>query len=207
MSQATVERGSSTNFEGVNRYRWSSADEANRFPVENPATGALVAIVQGGGAAEVNGAVEAAHRAFESDWRRRPRAERARRLLKCAEVLEAHADEPAQLVSRENGKPIADGRTIDIAILIGEFRYYGARLDMLPDELSNRSNVYVKVVRETLGVVAGIIPSNWPPIHTAGKIAPAIAMGNTVVLKPSEQAPLTIRSSPRFPPRSPSSPS
>ena len=61
MSQATIERGGTTNFEGLTSYRWSSADEADRFRVENPATGALITIVQGGGAAEVNGAVEAVH--------------------------------------------------------------------------------------------------------------------------------------------------
>jgi acyl-CoA reductase-like NAD-dependent aldehyde dehydrogenase len=191
MSQATLEAGSTEMFEAVTNYRWSSSEEDERFSVEDPATGAVITIVQGGGAAQVNCAVEAAQHAFEQDWRRRPRAERARLLLQCADVLESHADELAELVSRENGKPIIDARNIDIAILIGEFRFFGDVVDKLPDELYDRGNVYVKVVREPLGVVGGIIPFNWPPIHTGGKIAAPLAMGNTVVLKPSEQAPLT----------------
>jgi acyl-CoA reductase-like NAD-dependent aldehyde dehydrogenase len=192
MATRAIEVSTPTTFsDGVTNYRWSSADEQDRFPVENPATGAVITVVQGGGAAEVDAAVEAAHHAFEQDWRWRPRAERARMLLDCADVLESHADQMAELVSRENGKPIFDARNIDVAILIGEFRFYGSVLDKLPDELYDRGNVYVKVVREPLGVVGGIIPFNWPPIHTGGKIAPAVAMGNTVVLKPSEQAPLT----------------
>jgi acyl-CoA reductase-like NAD-dependent aldehyde dehydrogenase len=178
-------------FDGLTKYRWSSANERDRFPVENPSTGAVITIVQGGGAAEVNAAVEAAHRAFEQDWRWRPRAERSRFLLQCADVLESHADEMAELVSRENGKPTIDARQLDIAILIAEFRYFAGVLDKLPEELYDQGNFYIKVVHEPLGVIGGIIPFNWPPIHTGGKIVPAIAMGNTVVLKPSEQAPLT----------------
>lgn len=191
MSGSRTEGSVSTTSGEVTRYRWSSDSEQDRLPVEDPATGAVITVVQGGGAGEVNAAVEAAHRAFEEDWRWRPSAERARLLLECADVLESHADEMAELVSRENGKPIIDARQIDINILIGEFRFFGSLVDKLPDDLYDRGNVYVKVVHEPLGVVGGIIPFNWPPIHTAGKIAPAIAMGNTVVLKPSEQAPLT----------------
>jgi len=183
MSTSTIEVNSTTtSSDGVTSYRWSSANEQDRFPVEDPATGAVITIVQGGGAAEVNAAVEAAHNAFEQDWCWRSREERGRFLLRCADVLESHADEMAELVSRENGKPIIDARQLDVAILIAEFRFFAGVLDKLPDELYDQGNFYVKVVREPLGVVAGIIPFNWPPIHTGGKIAPAIAMGNTVVL-------------------------
>jgi acyl-CoA reductase-like NAD-dependent aldehyde dehydrogenase len=176
----------------VTTYRWSSANPDDRFAVEDPATGAVITIVQGGGAAEVDAAVHAAHRAFEQDWRWRPLAERSRLLLEGAAVLEAHADELAELVSRENGKPIVDGRNIDISLLIGDMRFAASLVDKLPDELYDQGNLYVKVVHEPLGVVGAIIPFNWPPIHTGGKISPALAMGNTVVLKPSEQAPLTL---------------
>src|SRR5690348_10524358 len=135
MSAITITAAPAASFGEVTNYRWSSANEQDRFPVEDPATGNVITIVQGGGADEVNGAVVAAQRAFEEDWRRRPRAERARILLQCADVLESHADEMAELVSRENGKPIVDARNIDITILIGEFRFYGDVLDKLPDEL------------------------------------------------------------------------
>src|SRR4029077_8779149 len=102
----------------VTRYRWSSNSEDDSFPVEDPATGRVITIVQGGGAAEVNAAVDVAHPAFEKDWRWRSSAERGRTLLQCADLLESHADELAELVSRENGKPISDARQIDISILV-----------------------------------------------------------------------------------------
>jgi acyl-CoA reductase-like NAD-dependent aldehyde dehydrogenase len=106
----------------LTRYRWSSDDDADRFPVENPATGKVITIVQGGGAAQMNAAVESAHQAFVRDWRWRDRAERAGLLLSCAAILEAHAAELADLLSLENGKPVADARENDIRFLIGVFR-------------------------------------------------------------------------------------
>lgn len=110
----------------VSSYRWSSQDEADRFPVEDPATGEVITLVQGGGTAEVNAAVEAAHRAFQADWRWRTPAERAALLLKAADVLAEHADELALLESRENGKPVADARSNDINFLIGVFCFSAA---------------------------------------------------------------------------------
>lgn len=172
--------------------RWSSADPQDRFPVENPATGEVIAEVQGGGAAEVDAAVQAAHRAFTGGWRETDAAERAALLLRCADVLEAHADELAELESRENGKPVADARAFDVAFLVAVFRFYGGFLDTLPGEFYDKGAVYASVLLEPLGVVGCIVPFNWPPIHTGGKIAPALAVGNTVVIKPSEQAPLTV---------------
>jgi Aldehyde dehydrogenase family len=103
-------------------YRWSSDRSEDRFTVENPATGDTIAVVQGGGAPEVDAAVQAAHRAFQDNWRWRSPAERAGLLLRGADVLEAHADELAELVSRENGKPVADARLHDIGFLIDIFR-------------------------------------------------------------------------------------
>lgn len=172
-------------------FRWSSNSADDRFPVENPATGEVITVVQGGGAAETDAAVRAAHRAFERDWRWRTPQERAAFLLRGADVLEAHADELAELDSRENGKPVADARLFDVNFLIGVFRFFGGLVDKLPSEFYDKGDIYTSVVLEPLGVVGGIIPFNWPPIHTGGKIAPALAVGNTVVLKPGEQAPLT----------------
>src|SRR5579863_718381 len=104
-------------------YRWSSSDEADRVPVEDPATGKVIAVVQGGGPDQLDAAVEAAHRAFETDWRWRTWAERAALLLRGADVLEEHADELALLESRENGKPVQDARQNDISFLIAIFRF------------------------------------------------------------------------------------
>ena len=103
-------------------YRWSSDRSEDRLTVENPATGDTIAVVQGGGVPEVDAAVQAAHRAFQDNWRWRSPAERAGLVLRGADVLEAHADELAELVSRENGKPVADARLHDIGFLIDIFR-------------------------------------------------------------------------------------
>ncbi len=172
--------------------RWSSTRTEDRFTVEDPATGQVVATVQGGGVPEVDGAVKAAHEAFVKDWRWRAPAERAALLLRGADLLATHADELAELVSRENGKPVADARLHDVGFLIGVFRFFGSLVDKMPGEFYDSGAIYASTVREPLGVVGGIIPFNWPPIHTGGKIAPALAVGNTVVLKPGEQAPLTV---------------
>jgi acyl-CoA reductase-like NAD-dependent aldehyde dehydrogenase len=173
-------------------YRWSSDRPEDRFPVENPATGQVITVVQGGGAPETDAAVQAAHRAFQDDWRWRTPAERAALLLRGADVLEAHADELAELVCRENGKPVADARLHDIGFLVGIFRFFGSLADKLPSDFYDTGSVYASTVLEPVGVVGEIVPFNWPPIHAGGKIAPALAVGDTVVLKPSEQAPLTV---------------
>jgi acyl-CoA reductase-like NAD-dependent aldehyde dehydrogenase len=176
----------------LSNFRWSSNDPADRFAVEDPATGEVITVVQGGGAAEVNAAVEAAHRAFEHGWRWRTPAERAAFLLRGADVLEAHADELALLESSENGKPLQDARDNDINFLIFIFRFFGSLVDKLPTEFYDKGAVYTSTYQEPVGVVGEIIPFNWPPIHAGGKMAPALAAGNTVVLKPSEQDPLTV---------------
>lgn len=178
-------------FQSTTITRWSSADAADSFAVEDPATGAVITTVQGGGAAEVDTAVCAADAAFRS-WRRRSLRERGAMLLACADHLDKHLDELAALESLENGKPISQARLLDLPFLVGAFRYFGSLVDKLPSEFHDQGAVYASVVLEPLGVVGGIIPFNWPPIHTGAKVAPALAMGNTVVLKPGEQAPLTI---------------
>ena len=172
-------------------FRWSSQHEDDRFPVENPATGQVITVVQGGGAAEIDGAVRAADNAFKEDWRMRTAQDRSRLLLAGADVLQAHGDELAALESLENGKPVVDA-WLDVAFLIGVLRFFGGLVDKLPGEFYDQGAIHTAVVQEPFGVVGGIIPFNWPPIHTGGKVAPALAAGNTVVLKPSEQAPLTI---------------
>jgi acyl-CoA reductase-like NAD-dependent aldehyde dehydrogenase len=171
--------------------RWSSQDEGDRFTVENPANGDVIAVVQGGGAAEVDGAVRAAHQAFQT-WRWLTPQERAPIIMRCGDVLEEHADELAELLSLENGKPIADARTNDVGFLIQVFRFFGSLVDKLPSEFYDKGAIYTSVMLEPFGVVGSIIPFNWPPIHTGGKVAPALAVGNTMVVKPGEQAPLTI---------------
>ncbi|OQU98737.1 hypothetical protein CLAIMM_04474 isoform 1 [Cladophialophora immunda] len=176
----------------VVRSRWSSDRSEDLFEVFNPATGKVLRVVQGASPAEAHQAVEAAHRAFQTDWRLRSPQQRAAILLEAADALEAHADELATCLSQENGKPFRDARPADVNFLVQVFRYFGGLIDKLPSEFYDQGSIYASVVREPFGVVLGIIPFNWPPIHTGGKLAPALAAGNTVVLKPGEQAPLTV---------------
>jgi acyl-CoA reductase-like NAD-dependent aldehyde dehydrogenase len=170
---------------------WSSSDPKHHFPVKNPATGETLTILQAGNAVTASEAAEAAHRAYQSDWRWRTPGERGALLLKCADELEAHREELAELVCLENGKPKQDALLFDVPFLSEIFRFFGSLVDKLPTEFYDKGSTYCTVIREPLGVCAAIIPFNWPPIHTGGKLAPALAAGNTVVLKPGDQAPLT----------------
>lgn len=181
-----------SNLPALSSYRWSCDDQTQRIPVENPATGKILTTVQAGNARTANEAVEAAHKAYETDWRRRPPSERSGYLLRCADELEKHKDELAELVCLENGKPKSDALVFDIAFLVNSFRFFGSVADKLPTQFYDQGSVYSAVVYEPFGVCAGILPFNWPPVHTGGKLAPCLAAGNTMVLKPGDQAPLTV---------------
>ena len=176
----------------VLRSRWSSDSPEDLFVVENPATGEIITRVQGAGEREVDQAVRSAHRAYEEDWRWRPPRDRGKYLFEAAGLLRHHADELAHLETLENGKPFTQSRAFDIEAMITSFEYFAGLADKPHGEFTDIGWAYDHILLEPYGVVAGIIPFNWPPIHTAGKTAPALAAGNTVVLKPGEQAPLTV---------------
>jgi len=172
--------------------QWSSKDPADLFDVDNPATGDVIAHVQGSGVGQVHAAVSAAHAAFLGHWRDLPARERSALLLEAGKHLEAHSQELAKLVSLENGKPMRDALQFDVASLTASFAYFGALAGKIAGSYIDLGFVTSATVREPFGVVAGIIPFNWPPIHTGAKVAPALAAGNTIVVKPGDQAPLTI---------------
>jgi len=173
------------------RTRWSSASTDDQFVVHNPATGQPVTVVQGAGPDEVDQAVRAAHAAHLS-WRQRPARERGHYLRQIADILRAHADEIAELESLEMGKPITQARQFDVEAAIAIFDYFGSVVEVLPNQARDYGPVLDVTTLEPYGVIAGIVPFNWPPIHTAGKIAPALAVGNAVVLKPPEQTPSVV---------------
>jgi acyl-CoA reductase-like NAD-dependent aldehyde dehydrogenase len=171
---------------------WSSGRAEDRFDVHDPATGEVVATVEGGGAAEVDAAVRRACRAYDDVWRHVPARERGKLLFACARVVRDHADELAALETLEMGKPYSQARPFDVEFCISSFEFYGGLADKVPGHAFDLGPIAGHTVHEPYGVVGGIIPFNWPPIHTAAKSAPALAAGNTVVLKPPEQDPLTI---------------
>lgn len=173
------------------RFPLSSDDPANRFDVHNPATGDVITTVQGGGVAEVQKAAETSNEAFHKIWKWKSPQERAKLLHEAADCLSDHFDELCKLLTRENGKTLSQAREGDIPFLISIFHYYASLIDKLPAELYDQGSLYASIFREPYGVVVGIIPFNWPPIHVGGKSAAALAAGNTMILKPGEQAPLT----------------
>jgi acyl-CoA reductase-like NAD-dependent aldehyde dehydrogenase len=174
------------------RTRWSSGKEADYFTVTNPATGAVNRVVAGCSVTELNAAVAAAKKAFYDDWRHRSALERSQYLNRAADAVSKHADELAEILCSENGKPVQDARLFDVEFLINIFRYFASLIVFEKGELIQQGSINATVIREPYGVVGAILPFNWPPIHTGGKIAPALAAGNTVVLKPGDQTPLTV---------------
>lgn len=171
---------------------WSSGRSEDAFAVENPATGAVIATVSGGGAAEVDAAVRRARTAYEQVWRGTTARQRGALLLECARVIRAHADELALLETLEMGKPFAQARQFDLRFCADSFEFYGGLADKVPGDAFDLGPISAHTIHEPYGLVAGIVPFNWPPIHTAAKSAPALAAGNVVLLKPPEQDPLTI---------------
>jgi gamma-glutamyl-gamma-aminobutyraldehyde dehydrogenase len=163
------------------------------FPVVSPRDGRVIAEVADGGAAEVDAAVAAARRAFDTGpWPRLAPAERGRALLRLADLLEERREELALTVSLEMGKPISDAYGIELRAVITTFRWYGQLADKLTDESPHTApGALALVTREPAGVVGAVVPWNFPLTLAGWKIAPALAAGCTVVLKPSENSPLS----------------
>ncbi|MFM0731787.1 aldehyde dehydrogenase family protein [Paraburkholderia sediminicola] len=156
-------------------------DDGARFAVVNPADESLLAQVAQGGAADVNAAVAAARRALTS-WSATPGHERSRLLYAIARHIQKHARFLAVLESLDNGKPIRESRDIDVPLVARHFYHHAGWAELVGDEFPDH---------QAVGVCGQIIPWNFPLLMLAWKIAPALAAGNTVVLKPAEFTPLT----------------
>lgn len=171
----------------------SSAASGATFDNIGPGDGRLLGRVAAGGAEEIDRAVRAARAAFDDGrWRdQRPRA-RKKVLGRLADLLEAHADELALLECLDTGKPIGDARSVDIPLSIESVRYYAEALDKIYGEVAPRVPGRLSIaVYAPLGVVGAIVPWNFPLHMALWKVAPALAMGNSVILKPAEQSPMT----------------
>ena len=173
---------------------WRAARTGRTFPDVNPAdTSDVVGHLQASGAEDVDEAVEAAARAFPG-WAKTPAPVRGKYLLKAAQALEARLEEVADLLAREEGKTIAEarGETTRAVRILEYFGGEGARHSgqTVPSE---RERIFMYTVRQPLGVAALVTPWNFPVAIPAWKTAPALVCGNTVVLKPASQAPLTSR--------------
>lgn len=173
--------------------QWIDAVDANQFPVINPATEELISMVAEARAEDVDMAVRAAHRALhEGPWGRMSGAERGRILYKLADLIETQSEDLVILESLNAGKPLAATRRQDIAAAIDTLRYYAGWADKLAGEVvPSRGDALTYVERVPVGVIGAIVPWNFPLMNAVWKIAPALACGNTVVLKPAELTPLS----------------
>jgi aldehyde dehydrogenase (NAD+) len=157
------------------------------FKSLNPATEQVIAIIAEGDEVDVDRAVAAARRAFEGPWRAMRAAERGHILLKWADLLRKHGDEIAELESLDAGKPIAAVLRQDLPAAIDTLTYYAGWADKISgDVVSTRDDALTYTVREPVGVVAAIVPWNFPLMIGMWKLAPALACGCTVVMKPAE---------------------
>src|SRR3984957_959988 len=172
-----------------------SAESGKTFAVYNPATGGVIANVPEGDKADVDLAVAAARRAFDDgSWAKVSPSERGRILWRIADLIERDLEELAELESIDNGKPYAVARVADLPLAVDIFRYMGGWATKITGStlpLSLPGEYLSYTVREPVGVVAQIIPWNFPLLMAAWKIAPALAAGCTIVLKAAEQTPLT----------------
>ena len=176
--------------------KWVEAASGKTFDTYNPATGEVLAKVAEGDREDIERAVKAARKAFdEGPWPDMLPAERARLLWKIADLIDAHHEELAELETLDNGKPLLFSRIVDVPTCAGHFRYMAGcatRIEGTTIPISMPGGKYFAyTVREPVGVVGQIIPWNFPLIMAALKMAPALAAGCTVVLKPAEQTPLT----------------
>ena len=173
--------------------RWTPGTGGGDQEIVNPATGKVIAHVPKGSEEDVNRAVAAARKAFDGGWSDTTPRDRSERLLKLAEAVEAHGDELAKLESENVGKPLAPTRSEEIPPIADCFRFFaGAARTLEGRAVGEYMQGYTSMLRrEPLGVVGSIAPWNYPLMMAAWKIAPALAAGNTVVLKPSEWTPLT----------------
>ena len=174
--------------------RFVAAASGKTFETYDPATGEVLAHVAEGDREDVERAVAAARRAFESGpWPAMTASERGRLLWKLADLLEAHTDEFAQLESLDNGKPVSVAGVADVPLAVDCLRYmagWATKLEGATIPISVPGHV-AWTLREPVGVVAQIIPWNFPLLMAAWKLGPALASGCTVVLKPAEQTPLS----------------
>ena len=171
---------------------WRDAAGGRTLEVVNPATEEVIATVASAEQADVDAAVAAARAAFVGPWAKLSARERGRLVWKIGERLLEKADEIATLETLHNGKPIFESRQIEIPAAAECFQYFAGWADKIQGEtIPVKGNYLTYTLREPIGVVAAIVPWNFPLLLTAWKVAPALAAGNTVVIKPASQTPLT----------------
>ncbi len=195
MSQAQRQPAATPNVETWGAFingDFRPAASGKTFPTFNPGNGEIIAWLAECDEEDIEAAVRAALAAYPA-WKRRTGAARAKLLMKLAQLVEAHGPKLAELESLNAGKPIRDSKAIDAVTAIDALEYFAGMATKIQGDTIPVPGPYINMtLREPLGVVGGIIPWNYPLLQAVWKIAPAIAAGNTVVLKPAEQACLSV---------------
>jgi aldehyde dehydrogenase (NAD+) len=173
--------------------RWVASESGETFGTLNPSTGEEICQVAAADVVDVDKAVQAARAAFEhGPWRKMNASERGRLLHRLADLIEKNADELARLESLDNGKPFSVAKAVDVAKTVACYRYFGGWADKVHGKtIPIDGNFFCYTRHEPIGVVGQIIPWNYPMLMQAWKLAPALATGNTVVMKPAEETPLS----------------
>ena len=176
----------------------AEAASGKTFTTVNPATGETLGVVAEADSADIDRAVASARKALEGPWSKMSPADREKVLHKIADLIEARAEAFAQLETLDNGKPIREAKSGDLPLSVALFRYYGGWPTKLHGETTPVSVPYYPgakflhyTVREPVGVVGAIIPWNFPLLMAVERLAPALACGNAIILKPAEQTPLS----------------
>ena len=171
--------------------KWVDAESGKTFTTPNPATGNTLAEVAEGDKADIDKAVEAARRAFEGAWSKVSARDRGRMMYKLSQLIEAKIPELAAIETSDNGKPIKETTYVDLPQVVENFEYFAGWATKIEGEtIPVPGQMFNYTLREPVGVCGQIIPWNFPLLMAAWKLAPALAAGNTIVLKPAEQTPV-----------------
>ena len=170
-----------------------AAADGRTFDTIDPSTGQVIAEVAQGGADDVDRAVAAARTALEGKWGSIVASKRSALMLALADLMEQHTDELAELESLDNGKPVGLAKVVDVRLAVEHLRYFAGWPTKIVGQTIpvSQPGMHVYTRKEPVGVCGQIIPWNFPLLMAAWKVAPALAAGCTVVLKPAEQTPLT----------------
>jgi betaine-aldehyde dehydrogenase len=172
--------------------KWVDAESGKTFTTPNPSTGATLAEVAEADKADIDKAVAAARRAFEGKWSKISARDRGRMMYKLSQLIESKSAELAHLETSDNGKPIKESMYVDLPQVVENFEYFAGWATKIEGEtIPVPGQMFNYTLREPIGVCGQIIPWNFPLLMAAWKLAPALAAGNTVVLKPAEQTPVT----------------
>ena len=172
--------------------QWVDAESGKTFTTPNPSTGETLAEVAEADKADIDKAVKAARKAFEGKWSRMSARDRGRLMFKLAQLIEEKTEELAALETADNGKPIKESTYVDLPQVAENFEYFAGWATKIEGEtIPVPGQMFNYTLREPVGVCGQIIPWNFPLLMAAWKLGPALAAGNTVVLKPAEQTPVT----------------